>query len=95
MLVPGFIDNHVHFLDGGYYLANIDLREAKSKAVLLPVFVTIQIQPKATVGSAVETGIMKPGVVNFPRDWIDSISGDHRFLSAGTTVIWDSPMGLR
>ena len=31
MLVPGFIDNHVHFLDGGYYLANIDLREAKSK----------------------------------------------------------------
>src|SRR5450631_668423 len=30
MMVPGFIDNHVHFLHGGYFLANINLREVKS-----------------------------------------------------------------
>ena len=30
MLVPGFIDNHTHFLEGGYYLANINLRYVKS-----------------------------------------------------------------
>src|ERR1700712_5735042 len=38
MLVPGFTDNHVHFLDGGYYLANIDLREAKSKMEFIATF---------------------------------------------------------
>ncbi|GJL92278.1 amidohydrolase [Hyphococcus sp.] len=27
-VMPGFIDNHVHFLDGGFSLASIDLRDA-------------------------------------------------------------------
>ena len=30
MVVPGFIDNHTHFLEGGYFLANINLRHVKS-----------------------------------------------------------------
>ena len=30
MMVPGFIDNHTHFLEGGYILANINLRLVKS-----------------------------------------------------------------
>jgi predicted amidohydrolase YtcJ len=38
MVVPGFIDNHVHFLDGGYYLANINLREVNSKEGFISVF---------------------------------------------------------
>lgn len=29
-LLPGFIDNHTHFSDGGFYLLGIDLRNAKS-----------------------------------------------------------------
>jgi len=29
-MMPGFIDNHVHFLSGGFYLNGIDLRPAKS-----------------------------------------------------------------
>lgn len=31
MIVPGFIDNHTHFLAGGYQLANVNLRHANSK----------------------------------------------------------------
>jgi predicted amidohydrolase YtcJ len=30
MLVPGFIDAHVHFLDGGFGLASVQLRDARS-----------------------------------------------------------------
>ena len=31
MIVPGFIDNHTHFLSGGYQLANINLRPVQTK----------------------------------------------------------------
>src|SRR5438876_7439097 len=30
LLLPGFNDAHVHFLNGGFALASVDLREAKS-----------------------------------------------------------------
>ncbi len=30
LVLPGFNDSHVHFLDGGYSLSNVDLRDAKS-----------------------------------------------------------------
>lgn len=30
LMLPGFIDNHVHFTSGGFYLQGIDLRPAKS-----------------------------------------------------------------
>lgn len=32
MLVPGFIDSHVHFIDGGFGLASVQLRDAKTPA---------------------------------------------------------------
>jgi predicted amidohydrolase YtcJ len=31
-VVPGFIDNHVHFINGGLALAQVDLRDAASRA---------------------------------------------------------------
>ena len=31
LIVPGFIDNHTHFLSGGYQLANINLRPIQTK----------------------------------------------------------------
>lgn len=31
MVVPGFIDSHVHFIDGGYALQSVKLRDAKTK----------------------------------------------------------------
>ncbi|MBK7869337.1 MAG: amidohydrolase [Saprospiraceae bacterium] len=30
MITPGFIDNHTHFLSGGFQLASVDLRSAKT-----------------------------------------------------------------
>ncbi len=30
LMLPGFIDAHVHFINGGYYLLGLDLRPAKS-----------------------------------------------------------------
>lgn len=30
LMLPGFIDNHTHFADGGMYLSGVDLRGAKS-----------------------------------------------------------------
>jgi len=32
LVVPGFNDAHVHFLEGGYQLSSVDLRDAKSPA---------------------------------------------------------------
>ncbi|MBL7817312.1 MAG: amidohydrolase [Saprospiraceae bacterium] len=32
MVTPGFIDSHVHFLDGGFNLTSVQLRDAKTKA---------------------------------------------------------------
>jgi len=32
LLTPGFIDTHVHFIDGGRYLSNVPLRDATSMA---------------------------------------------------------------
>ena len=30
LMLPGFIDAHTHFVDGGFYLLGLDLRPAKS-----------------------------------------------------------------
>src|SRR5438552_10571595 len=31
MLLPGFIDAHVHFMDGGFGLTSVQLRDAKTR----------------------------------------------------------------
>lgn len=31
LMLPGFIDNHTHFVDGGFQLSGIDLRQAKDE----------------------------------------------------------------
>jgi predicted amidohydrolase YtcJ len=31
LIVPGFIDTHVHFIDGGFRLASVQLRDAKTR----------------------------------------------------------------
>ncbi|HLY69555.1 MAG TPA: amidohydrolase family protein, partial [Puia sp.] len=37
MIVPGFIDNHTHFLSGGYQLASVNLRAAKTKKEFIAI----------------------------------------------------------
>jgi predicted amidohydrolase YtcJ len=91
MLVPGFIDNHVHFLDGGYYLANINLHDVRSKEEFIKVF-------RHYTDSARGNAWIKGGNWDHEawggqlptKEWIDSISGDHPvFVSR-----YDGHMGL-
>ncbi len=91
MLVPGFIDNHVHFLEGGYYLANIDLRNVKSQAEFISVF--HKYTDSAKGDSWIKGGNWDHeawGGQLPSRTWIDSISGSHPvFVSR-----YDGHMGL-
>jgi predicted amidohydrolase YtcJ len=91
MLLPGFIDNHVHFLDGGYYLANIDLREAKSKAGFIATFRHYTDSAKGNSWIRGGNWDHEAWGGELPRaTWIDSISGDHPvFISR-----YDGHMGL-
>ncbi|HET7001144.1 MAG TPA: amidohydrolase [Puia sp.] len=91
MLVPGFIDNHVHFLDGGYYLANIDLRDAKSRSEFISVFHHFTDSAKGKSWIRGGNWDHEAWGGELPRaSWIDSISGDHPvFISR-----YDGHMGL-
>lgn len=91
MLVPGFIDNHVHFLDGGYYLANIDLRNAGSKTEFISVFRHYTDSAKGNQWIRGGNWDHEAWGGELPRaSWIDSISGEHPvFISR-----YDGHMGL-
>jgi len=78
MLVPGFIDTHVHFVDGGAALASVQLRDADS-----PAEFTRRI---ADFASTVEPGEWILGGTwdhknwggELPRrDWIDDVTPDN------------------
>lgn len=78
MLVPGFIDSHVHFLDGGSTLASVQLRDASS-----PTEFTKRI---ADFAGTAEPGEWIMGGTwdhtnwggELPsRDWIDAVTPDN------------------
>lgn len=56
MVTPGFIDSHVHFVDGGHRLASVQLRDAKT-----PAEFTARIKAYAST--------VKPGVWITGGDW--------------------------
>lgn len=73
-ITPGFIDNHVHFLSGGYQLTSVNLREAKTKADFISTFADF-----AKTGSATEWiaggDWDHEAMGEMPaRQWIDSVS---------------------
>ncbi len=78
MLVPGFIDSHVHFLDGGSTLASVQLRDASS-----PDEFTRRIADFA--GNAVPDEWITGGTWDHTnwggelpsRDWIDAVTPDN------------------
>ncbi len=77
-VVPGFIDSHVHFLDGGYRLASVQLRDAKSREEFVgrikAFAATVPAGTWITGGDWDHTlwGGELPA-----RDWIDAVTSDH------------------
>ncbi len=78
MIVPGFIDNHTHFLMGGYQLASVNLRDAKSRSDFIQTL-------KVYAHSMNSDRWIKGGDWDheawggeMPRkEWIDSVTGSH------------------
>lgn len=78
MLLPGFIDNHTHFLSGGYNLTSVHLKDVQTKKDFIE---TIKNYCKNLSGDAWILG----GDWNndawggeLPnKSWIDSVTGNH------------------
>ena len=78
MVVPGFIDNHTHFLAGGYQLASVNLRNVKSQAAFidtLKTYISSLNDNRWVMGGDWDHEAWGGGLPG--RQWIDSISGDH------------------
>ncbi|HVE79607.1 MAG TPA: amidohydrolase [Gemmatimonadaceae bacterium] len=78
MVVPGFIDTHVHFVDGGFRLASVQLRDART-----PAEFTARVKafaagvPKGTWISGGDWDHEQWGGTLPERAWIDSVTPDH------------------
>ena len=78
MIVPGFIDNHTHFLTGGYNLASVDLRKAKTKEQFIQILKEYcQQHPddRWILGGDWDHEVWGGELPS--KEWIDSVTGNH------------------
>lgn len=78
MVTPGFIDNHTHFLSGGYNLGSIDLRHAKSKEEFIRIvrdYCAKYPDDRWIMGGDWDHEAMGGQLPE--KEWIDSVSGKH------------------
>jgi predicted amidohydrolase YtcJ len=78
MIVPGFIDNHTHFLGGGYQLASVNLRDAKSPQEFISTLKQYALDRNDN--RWIQGGDWDHeawGGVLPTRNWIDSVTGNH------------------
>ena len=76
LVVPGFMDDHVHFLDGGFQLASVDLRDAESPEEFirrLGAFAA-ERQPGEWITGGDWDHERWPGAPLPTRAWIDSVT---------------------
>jgi predicted amidohydrolase YtcJ len=76
MVTPGFMDGHLHFLDGGYQLASVDLRPANTPAEFierLAAFVSERKPGEWILGGDWDHERW-PGTPLPRREWIDSVT---------------------
>jgi len=79
LVLPGFNDAHVHFLFGGFSLACVDLRDAKSPAEFTErIAAHVRRVPQ---GGWILGGDWDherwPGAPLPSREWVDAVSADH------------------
>jgi predicted amidohydrolase YtcJ len=75
MVVPGFIDAHVHFVDGGFRLSSVQLRDAKTPAEFIARIKAFAVT--APAGAWITGGDWdheRWGGELPRREWIDSIT---------------------
>jgi predicted amidohydrolase YtcJ len=91
MLVPGFIDSHIHFIDGGFGLASVQLRDARTPLEFIARIKAFAAS--APAGTWITEGNWDHELWGgeLPRrDWIDSVTPN--------TPVWvqrlDGHMGL-
>jgi len=78
-LIPGFIDAHTHFVDGGAELLGADLRLAASREEFVRRFgeYAASVPPGRWILNATWDHERWPGAPLPRREWIDAVSGDH------------------
>lgn len=77
-LVPGFNDTHVHFLDGGFRLASVQLRDAATREVFVSRIAEFaKTVPKGTWITGGDWDHQLWGGELPRRDWLDAVTPDH------------------
>ncbi|HSZ32151.1 MAG TPA: amidohydrolase [Puia sp.] len=91
MLVPGFTDNHTHFLEGGFSLSTINLRQVKTKQDFIQTFRRFADSLKGNAWIKNGNWDHEAWGGQLPsKEWIDSVSGEHPvFMNR-----YDGHMGL-
>jgi predicted amidohydrolase YtcJ len=76
MVVPGFMDGHVHFLSGGFQLASVDLRDADSPAEFIRRLkrYAANLKPGEWILGGDWDHERWPGSPLPDRSWIDSVT---------------------
>jgi len=77
-VVPGFIDSHVHFVDGGFRLASVQLRDASTREEFVArIKAFAQTVPDGTWITGGDWDHTLWGGELPRRDWIDSATPEH------------------
>ena len=78
LVVPGFIDSHVHFLEGGFRLASVQLRDAPTKAEFVArIRAFAATVPAGTWITGGDWDHSLWGGAPPSRAWIDAVTPDH------------------
>jgi predicted amidohydrolase YtcJ len=78
LIVPGFIDCHVHFVEGGFALSSVQLRDAKSPEEFISrIAAYAQTVAKGTWITSGDWDHENWGGILPSREWIDSVTMDH------------------